>query len=343
MTGLWIPQSVVAEGPMSSGLYIDPNIPRFTRPELVSEMDARFGFTDGTFRKYQELGLIGAPSPDQRWTEGRTGSAAGLWSDHDRGMLIAILNLRERQRLEVGGQLDLSKFGQLRRLVLGVFGWLCAARSGSPGTPNLGRSTGGGTRGRARSRSRINGFARQLVDAVAAPGIKLRDRKSMAANLTEKLWANDLDGLLSLEAALQHIIDPDATGRRMGIGPYAADARMQLDGLYKKHLGVQYVIADPSPLRDDDWLLARRLMRQSWASYEVDQPWLAASSENPGYFATATIDYQVSESSGTLLFSLGAIGPKKCLAIPNDWISQHAFTRCDSERAFHCNRSRLLK
>jgi hypothetical protein len=311
MTGLWIPQSVVAEGPMSSGLYIDPNIPRFTRPELVSEMDARFGFTDGTFRKYQELGLIGAPSPDQRWTEGRTGSAAGLWSDHDRGMLIAILNLRERQRLEVGGQLDLSKLGNFV-----VWSW--AYSDGYVQLDQVRRALRtwvgpqvGGTRGRARSRSRINGFARQLVDAVAAPGIKLRDRKSMAANLTEKLWANDLDGLLSLEAALQHIIDPDATGRRMGIGPYAADARMQLDGLYKKHLGAQYVIADPSPLRDDDWLLARRLMRQSWASYEVDQPWLAASSENPGYFATATIDYQVSESSGTLLFSLGAIVSQK--------------------------------
>lgn len=57
---------------MTSSLYVDPRIPRFTRQEFVREMNERFGFSDGTFRRYQELGLVAAPR--RSWTPGRQGS-----------------------------------------------------------------------------------------------------------------------------------------------------------------------------------------------------------------------------------------------------------------------------
>src|SRR5579864_8231631 len=82
-------------------LYVDPTIPRFTRAELVGEIHDRFGdFSDGTFRKYQELGLVAAPRHEQRWEKGRAGSGEGLFCDHDRRMLAAVLELRERHRAE---------------------------------------------------------------------------------------------------------------------------------------------------------------------------------------------------------------------------------------------------
>jgi hypothetical protein len=290
-----------------SGLYVDPSIPRYTRGELVREMNERFGFSDGAFRKYQQLGLVAAPHADHRWAEGRPGSELGLWSDHDRHMLMAVLDLRKRQRQEREGQLELSGLGNFV-----VWSWAYfdgyvridqvrrAARTWV--APQL-----GGQQGKARSRSRMSQLGRQVVDRVAAPNTRLRDRKSMAQKLSDKLWANDLQGLLGLADDLKMIIDPDGTGRRVGIGEYSADAATQIKGLYMKHLGAQAVLAATPALTDDDWLKARRLMQESWAGYRVDQPELAAMSGDQPLFTEPTISYQLSESTSTLLFSLGAI------------------------------------
>ena len=90
-------------------LHIDPSIPRFTRAHLVDELNAQFGhFTEATFRRYQEKGLVAAPAHERRWTTGRPGSAEGLWSEHQRKMLMAVLTLRARHEADGESALQLS-------------------------------------------------------------------------------------------------------------------------------------------------------------------------------------------------------------------------------------------
>ena len=56
-------------GGRMTGLWVDPTIPRFTRAELVAEMDATYGFSDGSFREYS--GWVSSPLRNEGGRKGR--------------------------------------------------------------------------------------------------------------------------------------------------------------------------------------------------------------------------------------------------------------------------------
>lgn len=296
------------DGLVTTELYLDPTYPRFTREDLVAEMRERFSpFSDGTFRKYQDLGLVAAGRQDHRWPTGAGGgSAPALWSDHDRRMLMAVLELRDRHAREVDGQLELAKLGNFivwswvywdgfveldqARRALRTWVW-----------PQL-----GGRGGRARSEARVHRLARQLVDQVAAPGVRLKDRKRVAGLLAARLWKDDLDGLRALVGDLRSVMDPEGTGRFVGAPGACVDAAGEIEKLYITHRGAQAVVTGDPPLPDADWHWARALLRQGWAGYSLDQQQLADSATDPAMFPEPSVDYQLARASSSLLMVLGS-------------------------------------
>jgi len=287
-----------------TGLWVDPTIPRFTRAELVAEMDATYGFSDGSFREYQRVGLVA--SPRRRWPQGKAGSEPALWSDNDRLMLRAVLELRQRHQIEVGGQFQLAGpcnfvvwswvfwdgFVELDQTRRALRTWV---------TPQL----GGGGPGRARSKTSMNKMARMAVEQVAAPGVPLKKRKQMALDISDKLWSDDLEGLRALKNKLHEIVDPDATGRWVGAPGARVDAAGELERLYLVHLGSEAVVTGDPPIPDSQFESARHIMRVAWAGYTAEQPRLHAQSTHPDMFTEPTQGYQMSRSSSSLLLILG--------------------------------------
>ena len=83
-----------------------------------------FGFFDQSRDSLDSRGLSPASFSTRRarkrelldeqrsgWEQGRPGSEQGMWSENDRRMLIALLDLRERQRSEANGPFLLSNLG----------------------------------------------------------------------------------------------------------------------------------------------------------------------------------------------------------------------------------------
>jgi hypothetical protein len=291
-------------------LYVDPTFPRFTRHELVAEMSHRFaraGFTDATFRKWQEKGLIAAPHRDQRWQPGRAGSADGLWSDNDRRMLIAVLELRDRHLDEVPGQFTLDKLSNFI-----VWSWVFwdgfveldqVRRAVKTWT----RPQIAGRRGGARNHESVQRRTRSFVDQVAAPGVALNKRTRVARKVGDCLWRNDLSALLGLVPDLASVMDPDGVGRRigapgLGIG---ADASDEIQRLWLGHIAANDVISRHPMLADEDWGVARNWMIQGWAAYGAEWRHLAAHATTPDIFRQPDVDYQMGRSCTTLLLILG--------------------------------------
>lgn len=150
-------------------------------------MDERFRLSRDSFRKYEELGLIATSHNTGRWVEGKAGSSPGMWTDHERRMPICVLEFRQQHQRQARGQFPI---GQLGNFI--VWAWTYgdgyveldqvrkAARSWV--APQL-----GGSQGRAWSQHPIHEFARQLVEALAAPGAKLREKKLVAKKLSDRL------------------------------------------------------------------------------------------------------------------------------------------------------------
>ena len=169
-------------------LIIDPAVPRFTRLEQVEELNAQFGgFRDGTFRRWQEHGLAAAPGQDGRWRKGHAGSSEGLWSEHDRRMLTALLGQREKHRLDGQGQLSLASLTTL--VVWAWVGWddIVALEQAQRALGTWAQYEVAGPYGKARSMSRLRKQTREMVASVAAPGTSRADQNAVSDMLIEKL------------------------------------------------------------------------------------------------------------------------------------------------------------
>lgn len=287
-------------------LLVDPSFPRFSREELVAEMDARFGFSDGAFRRYQELGLVAAPRQDRRWKKGRSGSGEGLWSDHDRRMLIGVLELRERHEREIGGQLQLGKLGNFI-----VWSWVF--RDGFVELDQVRRALrtwvtpqlGGGGAGRARSRTYFERQCRLNVDALAAPGVLLKLRKHLAADLAECFWQNDVEGLTALVDTLDRVIDPQHSRRQVSAPSAGVNAAAEIARLYLTHRAAEAVVTGEPSIPDAQWEAARLVMRFAWSRYTTEWSRLATQTTRPDLFRPPTVDYQIASCSSALLLRLG--------------------------------------
>jgi len=107
-------------------IYVDPTIPRHTRRDLLDNIVKRgFDFSAAAMRDWQAKGLVADANQDRRWSDGRPGSDAGLWSENQRKSLIALLELRDRNRAEPHPRGDRQRRQQARqrcRLVVGLLG-----------------------------------------------------------------------------------------------------------------------------------------------------------------------------------------------------------------------------
>jgi hypothetical protein len=245
------------------GLYVDPTIPRYTRPQLVAEMAERLGsFTDGTFRKYQDKGLIAAPRQDRRWLPGQPGSNPALWSDNDRRMLIAVLELRERHRREEQGQLSLA---DLANFVV----WSWAYWDGYVELPQVKKALATWVRPQlqARNKKQLRRLAGQAVRRLAADGASRADRTAAAEQLKTLYWHDDPGELLRLDPALRAVIDPQGTGRRLGPGHRPVDADDIILAMQAHFLAADALVHNPNVLTEEDWTVSRAWARQGWAQY----------------------------------------------------------------------------
>ena len=175
-------------------------------------------------------------------------------------MLRAVLELRQRHQIEVGGQFQLAGpcnfvvwswvfwdgFVELDQTRRALRTWV---------TPQL----GGGGPGRARSKTSMNKMARMAIEQVAAPGVPLKKRKQMALDISDKLWSDDLEGLRALRNKLHEIVDPDATGRWVGAPGARVDAVGELERLYLVHLGSEAVVTGDPPIPDSQFESARHI------------------------------------------------------------------------------------
>jgi hypothetical protein len=244
-------------------LCVDPAIPRYTRPDLVGEMAERFGsFTDGTFRNYQEKGLVAAPRQDGRWVHGRAGSTAALWSDIDRRMLMALLELRERHRREEEGRLTLAN---LANFVV----WSWAYWDGFVELPQVKRALATWVipQLRARNEKQLRRLAGQAVRRLAAGGASRASRTAAGEQLKKLYWKDDTDELPGLRSSLRAIIDPDDTGRRLGPPHRSVDADDIILAMEAHFIAAEAITHNPAVLTDEDWNVTRVWARQGWVEY----------------------------------------------------------------------------
>jgi|GEM_PF-5590994 len=244
-------------------LFVDPTFPRYTRLELVAEMATLFGdFTDGTFRKYQEKGLIAAPRQGRRWPPGQAGSNPALWYENDRRMLIAVLELRERHRREEPGQLRLA---DLANFVL----WSWAYWDGYVELAQVRKAlaTWVGPQLHARNNKHLRRLAGQVVRRLAGAGASRADRTAAAERLKTLYWHDDPGELPRLDVALRAVIDPAGTGRRLGPPHRPVDADDIVLAMQAHFLAADAIFHNPVVLTDEDWTITRGWARQGWAEY----------------------------------------------------------------------------
>jgi hypothetical protein len=245
------------------GLYVDPAIPRYTRSELVAEMADRFGnFSDGTFRDYQDKGLVTAPRRAGRWVPGQPGSTAALWSDNDRRMLIAVLELRERHRHEGQGQLSLAN---LANFVV----WSWAYWDGFVELPQVKKAlaTWVAPQLNARSEHQLRRLAGQTVRRLSADGASRASRTTAAEQLKKLYWYDDPEELPRLRSALRAIIDPGETGRQLGPARRPVDADDIILAMEAHFLAAEAITHNQGVFTGEDWNVARLWARQAWAEY----------------------------------------------------------------------------
>jgi hypothetical protein len=267
-------------------LVIDPTIPRFTRSELVDEMSSRFdNFTENTFRKWQERGLVAAPDHERRWAKGEPGTAKGLWSHNDRRTLGALLEQRERHLYNSDRQFT---YPQLAPVVV----WLWAYQPAGPD-------------GKARSRVRIKQYAREAVTAVAAPGVAQKKQQSVATRLGDAVFAGDDAGRSMLGPDLQALIDPQEVGRQIRALGMGADAQSYLEFIRWAHLGARSLILEDGQVHESDWAYTRRVLRASWQEYLQDRSYLRASALTPALFTRPDLELSVTGCPRQVLAGLG--------------------------------------
>lgn len=288
-------------------LLIDPTAPRFTRAELVADARARFGgFSEGTFRRWQECGLVAAPRHNRRWRKGQAGSAEGLWSDHDRSMLAALVEQRAKHASSGVKQLSLA---DLATLVIWVWiGWddIVASDQVERALKTWTQRQVAGPYGKARSQSRLGQQVGDAVHAMAAPGASRSAERAVVDRLTTCLWSGDLPGIDGLAADLEALVDPHGAGRRLGAPGAGVNAREYLLHLRSTHRAATALIkADPG-LTSDDWLATRNLLRRSWNEYAAEWPHLRAIAWTPAIFDRPTVEEQIGTSPRLLLAGLGA-------------------------------------
>jgi hypothetical protein len=291
-----------------TGLHVDPSIPRYTRGQLVADLEQRFAVTDALLRDWQNKGLMAAPRMEGRWEPGQPGSHPGLWSENDRLMVISALELRDRVARENGWKRALPGIAQ-------YIVWSWAYWDGYVQLDQAQRATqtwvlpqlGGVGKGRAKSRTRVDRYVRMNVDQLAAPGVLLQTRKRVAARIAERIWFSDLAGLAALADDLGAVIDPQRAGRRVGAPGVSVSPGGELDRIYVSHLGAEAVVAKNPELTESDWEEARGALRSTWVSYTAEQPRLAANANTPGFFGKPNLQYQFDRCAPSLVLVLGAM------------------------------------
>lgn len=238
--------------------------------------------------------------------KGRSGSRQGLWSDNDRQMLISLLARREAHRSLGAVQLT---FADLANLVV----WTWTFWDDIVGLDQVRKALRtwalpqvAGRTGKARSHHRVAQHVRDLVASVAAPTVPKSQQYALAADLTRELWAGNLHALDGLVDRVDAVIDPDATGRRVGAPGASIDAAGQIEMLADVFRGAEAVIGQDHVLNEVAvWLRARRVMRASWAGYGFEWSYLRATASTPELFTTPDVQLQISSCSKILLTRLG--------------------------------------
>ena len=287
-------------------LIVDLAVPRYTRRELVHDLADRFGsFTDSTLRLWQSNGLAAPARRGSRWAKGKEGSSPALYSEHDRQMLIALLEKR-REIHDAGLQFS---FDQLANLV--VWSWIYwddvvllpqARRALRTWT----RPRIGGQAGSARSKNLFEAQVRAALESLAPPNATLdASGRNAARQLAELMWTGDVAGLRLLEPALTAVIDPDGVGRRVGALGVNEDAAQELERLQLIQIGALAVVTGSPSTSDGLWRRARSNLRTTWVEYSLDWPRLARSTDRPTMFKAPSVELQLADASRTLLFMIG--------------------------------------
>ena len=304
---LGTPRSSLAVPSPVMKLIIDPTIGRFTRTELVQEMQDRFGdFTERTFRLWQEKGLIAAPRQDGRWRTGRTGTGKALWSGHDQEMLAILLEKRAEHRQGPSSQLQLSELANLVVWAWVFWDGFIALDQAKRALKCWAEPQIGGQDGTVRSRETLTRRVRAAVSQLAAPGTPARAQRTLAKKVFDTVWCHDLDGLRLLEPELDTLVDPDRCGRRVGAPGASIDAHGAIERLVRSQLAAHAVVTQKPVVRDKDWFAARGMLCESWAEYANSWATLRARSSTPDIFGPPGLELQISDCSNTLLYCLGS-------------------------------------
>lgn len=286
-------------------LYVDPTTPRHTQAEMLADMATRgFDFSVAAFRDWQSKGLLAAANQDQRWADGRPGSAKGVWSENQRLALVTLLGFRDRQRA-VERSTDISG---LANIVV----WLWLYWDGIIELPQVRKALAywvrpqiGGQAGGARSQQRIRKGAGRTVRHLAAPGSSRAARTAAADRLAHLFWHDDQAGLAQLVSNLRAVMDPAGAGRPIGspllpISP--DDVALAMDA--PRRAG-HVLLTDPATLGQDDWDFARSFLRRSWDGYSRDWQMLISSSDGAITYDRPDVGLQMRSASRSVLTVVG--------------------------------------
>lgn len=285
-------------------LYVDPTIPRFTRRELLDDMAARgFDFSGAAMRDWQSKGLLADANQDQRWSDGRPGSDAGLWSDNQRRCLAELLGVRDRN---LAARLPLSGLGNL-------IVWWWAYWDGIIELPQARKALRtwirpqlGGPAGGARSPERIRKATRATVRQLAGPESRRATRSKVAARLFDLYWTDNQSGLGTLVADVQAVMDPARTGRTVGSPKQPVRPDDVARGIDAALRTAHAVVTGEPEITDDDFAVARSFLRQAWADYHRDWQILDTTAIDLAFgYEQPSVSLQMREAARSLTTVLG--------------------------------------